>query len=437
MRHRPASCHISRSDELRDSGLRNHDLATTSDSRARRLCYMTSPPTPSRLVVSEGLVAADPDPALCLLELEPTIESSASSLISATVALNLVLPSLPSVLRKPKARPPIEDKDASPQDFGPPSTEYHDRRFPLGTITNVPGLRVKTPKVGAVPKIVKSTIPTGASCGHRSRTKRSHPVPVEAAGAPEAQDPSSMPVVPTAAVVSIVADPEPAPNVVAPAPGSEEWNSNKSALLAQVRSWNKQVKASRRQSTSLPACAPVTVPASAPVISAKRHSAPPVLVASSKAPRLDLQDLLASLIREAEVTIAALGAENPSGALGVGAKISKKDEEIRTFSVVALENRSIFVIGEDSEDEDDEPVTPSPQRRSHDPRSLPTVNPVASVASPGLISSISASRSMAVLANASSWSISSLLSSFDEVLAGPRWQRLLFRSGRIRNDSAV
>ncbi|KAJ7138194.1 hypothetical protein C8R44DRAFT_868515 [Mycena epipterygia] len=395
---------------------------------------LTTDTKPAGSVSQDSIV---PDPAL-FLELVPTIEPSVSDLIGAAVALNLTLPSLPSILTKPKARPAIEDEDASLQDFGRPSNVFHDRRLPLGTITNIPQVdkvntKTKTKAVG--PTTTDWSSPTGGSRGRRSRTKRPCLVHVEVKATPEAQDPSSMAVAPTSVIVSSFADA--APIAAAAAPGSDEWNSNKSALLLQVRSWTEQVKASRRQSMpvpSIPAPPPATViPASAP-ISSKRHSAPPVLVASSKAPRLDLQDLLRSLIEEAQDTIAALGAANVSGELGAG-----KDERMPTFSAVALENGPIFVIGDDEDDEDVEPITASPHRRSQDARSLPTVNPMASIPNSGLISSISASRSMAALANAGSRSISDLLASFDEVLASPRWRRLLSRSHDIarRNDSVV
>lgn len=55
-----------------------------------------------------------------------------------------------------------------------------------------------------------------------------------------------------------------------------------------------------------------------------------------------------------------------------------------------------------------------------------------------LVSSISAARSLAELAHASSRSLSDLLAALDGVLAGPRWRRVLARAeGIAPNDSLV
>ncbi|KAJ7465942.1 hypothetical protein FB451DRAFT_1486158 [Mycena latifolia] len=424
-----------------------------------------------------------------------------ASLLSAAAAANLTLPSLPSILTKPYARPPlaVDDSDAAPQCFGPPSNEYHDRRLPLGTVTNIPKIvngktrKGKTPKATSArqqpPKVVKWSLPTMA---RRSCAKGSCSVFVD--------ETSPHSPVAHAASPTDTLDAVPAPVTAAstPAPGSAEWNATKTALLAQVRSWSEQVKASRRHSypvlgfvsgnksvlvpgTSAPTSVAALSQAVKPKHAAsKRHSAPPVLVASSKAPRLDLEDLLSSLIVEAQDTIAALDGENGDGlghkhedAVGskyedaasskfggevvsryddavsnksdggaVGSKYSdstsNQDPGVRTFSAVALESGPIFVIGDDDELE---AVTTKPQHPHRDARALPTHTGDVTPTTGRVIASISASRSLAELADTSSRSLSDLLAAFDDVLAGPRWRRLLARSDSIsgarRNDSIV
>ncbi|KAJ6563558.1 hypothetical protein DFH09DRAFT_1476136 [Mycena vulgaris] len=384
-------------------------------------------------------------PRFCLRPIDP-VEGDP---FSAVVVVNLPLPSLPSILTKPPARPPLAAQDASPQNFGCPSNEYHDRRLPLGTVTNIPRVdKVKTLKAKPVrPAVVNWSHPTGAPRGRRSRARRSLPVSVDITSAADAY--LSTAIVLSALESDFVSGPEThyAPS---PGPGSPEWNNTKAALLAQVRSWSEQVKTSRRHSLPIP----IRVPVPAKSTASKRHSAPPVLVASSKSPRLDLEDLLSSLIVDAQDTIAALDAENcysPTG-LGLGFVAAKSCEEIgrthgvvggskydddavrirelgmHTFSADALDSGTALVI--DACDD---------HGKEHNPLgSLPTENPGWDSAS-GLISSISASRSMAALANASSRSLSDLLAAFDDVLAGPHWRRILSRADGIarRNDSVV
>ncbi|KAJ7465917.1 hypothetical protein FB451DRAFT_1178751 [Mycena latifolia] len=422
-------------------------------------------------------------------------EPDDASLLSSAAAANLTLPSLPSILTKPPARPPlaVDDSDAALQRFGPPSNEYHDRRLPLGTVTNIPRSvnvkthKGKTPKAKSArqqpPKVVNWSLPAAA---RRSHVKRSRSVSVDDIS------PSCPPSCPVAQVSTVAASPTDAPYVVshpataasAPAPGSAEWNATKTALLAQVRSWSEQVKASRRHSYPVLGLASGNNSVIVPDLSAaassqavkpmhaasKRHSAPPVLVASSKAPRLALEDLLSSLIAEAQDTIAALDGENGgelghkcddpvSGKCGGDAVVSKydgaskygdavskhgdatsnKDAGARTFSVVALESGPIFVIGDD--DDELEVITTKPQHPHRDVRSLPTHTGDVTPTTGRVIASISASHSLAELANTSSRSLSDLLAAFDGVLAGPHWRRLLARSDSIigarRNDSIV
>ncbi|KAJ6539881.1 hypothetical protein DFH09DRAFT_1397075 [Mycena vulgaris] len=386
---------------------------------------------------SEDPIALDTDPAALL---PPPIDPVEGDPFSAVVVVNLPLPSLPSILTKPPARPPLAAQDVSPQNFGYPSNEYHDRRLPLGTVTNIPRVdKVKTLKAKPVrPAVVNWSHPTGAPRGRRSRARRSLPVSVDITSAADAY--LSTAIVLSALESDFVSGPEThyAPS---PGPGSPEWNDTKAALLAQVRSWSEQVKASRRHSLPIP----VRVPVPARSKASKRHSAPPVLAASSKSPRLDLEDLLSSLIVDAQDTIAALDAENCYSAtgLGLGFVATKSCEEIgsthgvvggskyeddavrirelgiHTFSADALNSGTTFVI--DACDD---------HGKEH--------NPGWDSAS-GLISSISASRSMAALTNASSRSLSDLLAAFDDVLAGPHWRRILSRADGIarRNDSVV
>ncbi|KAJ6518639.1 hypothetical protein C8R45DRAFT_1065592 [Mycena sanguinolenta] len=129
---------------------------------------------------------------------------------------------------------------------------------------------------------------------------------------------------------------------------------------------------------SLPAPRPIPVPA--PVDEPWRRYSVPILV---QPPRLNLADRLSALFKEAKDTIDAL-------------------------NDVALEEGRVFVIGEDDDDE-------------------------------GPVSSISASRSMAALASTSTRSLNDLLESYNAVMTGPTWRRLLARSDDIsrRNDSIV
>ncbi|KAJ7508256.1 hypothetical protein B0H11DRAFT_2217561 [Mycena galericulata] len=457
------------------------------------------------------------------------VEPSASELFSAVVAVNLVLPSLPLILKIPEARAPMEAQDRARQDFGRPSNIYHDRRMPFGCITNIPGETVKVitskppkTKKKRTPKVINWSLPTGASRGPRSRTKSSRPVAVAA----EVPPPVSSPCAATASdsvvaapspppgsaewndtkvallaqvrdwneqvkasqhqslpIIASAASPEPTPAaskrhsappvlmaaavlkpVVAapsPAPGSCEWNTTKTTLLAQARNWNEQVKTSQRKSLPIVTSSASPEPTRA---ASKRHSAPPVLVGSSKSPRLGLQTRLAALIRNAEATITTLDAvESSSRSCVLRSAANRKtmstdnnrsldalgSKDPRTFSAVALESaQDIFVVGDDSDDEEAAPEPISTARRSRDldahkgEAGPPTVNvarAVSAAPSSALIASISASRSMAALASACSRSLDDILNAFDGVLAAPSWRRLLSRSDGItrRNDSVV
>ncbi|KAJ7720817.1 hypothetical protein B0H16DRAFT_1738652 [Mycena metata] len=324
------------------------------------------------------------DSALHTTQCTEASDSTASEVESAvhnpdgtellTEAVAEVLPSLPSIFK-------------FPADFGPPSGLYYDRRFPLGNVTNVlrnndnvPPMKLQT-QVQSLPRKPKAkskhtrtrkevnwSLPTGVPNGRRERSKNARPLYVPEIPMDQIVDCAYVPP----EVSTVAQDTLPVDDGDAtPAPGSEEWNTNKAALLDQVRSWSDQVKASRRNSLS-------PIP---------RHSAPAVLVASTKAPRLDLQDLLSALIQDATDTIAALDAKEDS-------------------VVNPLRTRS---------------------------RTL------AQLPAPTLISSISASHSMAAPANASTRSLSDLLDGFDDAMASPRWRRLLLRSDDIkrRNDSIV
>ncbi|KAJ7030589.1 hypothetical protein C8F04DRAFT_1397726 [Mycena alexandri] len=342
-------------------------------------------------------------------------------LLSEAVAVDLeVLPSLPSIFKFPAVRPPVDVPALAPhrQDFGPPSRLYYDRRFPLGNVTNV--LRnsdnvtpmklqteVQSQSLPRKPKPkskhanrtrreVNWSLPTGVPNGRRSRSKHARPL-----YGPEIPGDQIVDCAPSSIAQDIVPIDD---DDATPAPGSVD----KAALLAQVRSWSDQAKASRRHSLR-PIPAPSLRVDSAPTSrSSRRHSAPAVLAASTKAPRLDLQDLLSTLIQDATDTIAALD-DTEHVKVGTCSKGTQdgfhfSGEDVKhAFSAVALEEGHA-----------------GPAHR--------------------LISSISASRSMAALAHASSRSLSDLLDTFDEAMASPRWRRLLSRSDDIaqrRNDSAV
>ncbi|KAJ6507131.1 hypothetical protein C8R47DRAFT_1066028 [Mycena vitilis] len=461
-------------------------------------------------------------------------EPTGPELISAAVAAShATLPSLPSILKTPEARPPPETAPSAPQKqhFGPPTNLFYEHRLPFGNVTNLPrfgaeqkGIRVdnfevkplaprkirskskanvKKAKKAQVPAIV--VVDTDAPEVSKSAAEvvsATKTVPVaapvnvlefvlapltvlESAAAPfnvlDSVPASVLPLEPVAApvvkritasvpaleyiaapVLKSVSAPVNALEAVsilqsvgtlktAPAPGPAEWNRAKSAALAQARTFSDHVKASHR--VSLPAPAPFPVPALVPW-SIKRHSAPPVL----SAPRKSLQDRLSALLAATTDTIAALSDEKAD-------KNDKKDavrtknngvpeirdaiKEAKRVSAAALEEgREVFTVGVDSdaedddEDEDDIPlgqlILTGKARQAPPVSILPTVAPTST---PRLISSISASRSMAGLANGSSRSLDELLDGHDAAMNGMGWRRLLARSDDInrrrRNDSIV
>ncbi|KAJ7680785.1 hypothetical protein DFH06DRAFT_1405464 [Mycena polygramma] len=319
-----------------------------------------------------------------VLELESTLaELTGSELISAAVAADLCsLPSLPSILKSPKARLPpttstlVHEK----QEFGQPSKVFYEHRLPFGNVTNLPrfgaeqkGMKLDNLQVKALAPRVKS----------RSRAKKARPVQIpviivvdtDAVSAAQSlkSDPAcgivnvfeSLPA--PASILNLVPAPDTVPKFVntpkaAPAPGSPEWNDTKAAVLAQAQTWTDHIKASRR--ISLPAPAPIPVPAPVKNLvpqASKRHSAPPVL----GTPRKTLQDRLSALLARTTDTIAALDKDsekiykgkkgeiriNHNGVPEIGEAI----KEARRYSAVALEEgRQLFSIGEDPDDEDED-----------------------------------------------------------------------------------
>ncbi|KAJ6507168.1 hypothetical protein C8R47DRAFT_1066061 [Mycena vitilis] len=401
-------------------------------------------------------------------------------LISAAVAASLsALPSLPSILKTPEARPPpptCPNAVSEKQDFGTPSNLFYEHRLPLGDATNRPrfegqqkGMRIDNFEVKPLP-------PRKIRVKSKSRAKKSRavetplivivdtdveqssgnvavlervPAPVsESVSAPvivksSVAAPESVP----APVLKYAASPIPAPVLVREAnnaaPGSVEWENRKAAILAQTRTWNDRVKASRR--ISLPGPAPIPVPAPVDTLvpqRPKRHSAPPVL----GAPRKSLQDRLSALLSATTDTIAALETEKADKNSAGRTKINDVPEirdaikEARRVSAAALEEgREVFTVASDSDDDDDErdddddiPLgqlfTVCKTRQDPPATVLPTVPPTST---PRVISSISASRSMADLANASSRSINELCDSYDQAMCSPIWRRLLARSDDI------
>ncbi|KAF7330834.1 hypothetical protein MVEN_02422600 [Mycena venus] len=395
-------------------------------------------------------------------------EVTGEDLLRAAVDFDLEeLPSLPSIFKFPEAHPPLDVPVSAPckQDFGSPSNLYYEKRLPFGNISNFPRFDpdAKGMKLDTEVKVRKPKSKRGRRL--RSKNARLTEVPTEPSPVSIDKEPVSslistvVPVIVvnpptehvTATEFATAADPSsvatPAPIVtleLAPAPGSEEWNTTKTALLIQSRSWNDRVKASRPRSLPPPAAVQVDVPASK---IAKRHSAPPVLVPAFR-PRPNLEDRLSALFKDAKDTIAALEVEEKKtssqwGSGVAGTKHGKAinsgafgGQEIRRFSAVALEEgRDVFIIGADDEEEEVTTTAPRSSRQQQHAEILPTVNP----GSPRLISSISASQSMVALASTSSRSLTDLLDSFDAVIASSTWRRILSRSDDIsrRNDSIV
>ncbi|KAJ7617298.1 hypothetical protein FB45DRAFT_1034588 [Roridomyces roridus] len=376
------------------------------------------------------------------------IKPSSSELLNAVVADTIALPSLPSILTKPEARPPLPVENVfEVQDFGRPSNVFHDRRTALGCITNIPGENIKAGTARgaktktktksksksksitkeskskkeskstkeAKPVVVNYSLPTRSRKTKKHSRSRSHP-------APEVE-----PVV--AVAVSEVSF---AP---APAPCSPGWNKAKDDIIAEMQSFNKQVLASRRH--SMPVLAATPSPDVVAVKTTKRHSAPPVLVASSD--KIDVEDLLSGLMRDAEATLVVLDKElDNTAATPIKTDIEDIKACTRPFSAIAPEaSEDIFVIGNDTDDEEE----------YYCGAGLPTLaydTPTKSKSYSGfgnfkLVSSISASRSMAELANASSRSISDLLEVWDGMMRSPKLARFLSRWDGVtrRNDSVV
>ncbi|KAJ7617313.1 hypothetical protein FB45DRAFT_1034603 [Roridomyces roridus] len=360
------------------------------------------------------------------------IKPSSSELLNAVVADTIALPSLPSILTKPEARPALPVENVfEVQDFGRPSNVFHDRRTALGCITNIPGENIKagTTKAAkkksktksnstkeAKPAVVNYSLPTRSRKSKKRSRSRPHP------------GPEIEPVV--AVSVSVSSAP-------APAPCSPEWNKAKDDIIAEMQGFNKQVLASRRHSMPVLAAPPSSDLAA--VKTSKRHSAPPVLVASSEAPKVDVEDLLSGLMRDAEATLVVLDEELGNTAVTpIKTDIDNIKACTRPFSAIAPEApEDIFVIGEDTDD-DEEYYCDS---------GLPTLaydTPTKSKSHSGfgnfkLVSSISASRSMAELANASSRSISDLLDVWDGMMRSPKLACFLSRWDGVtrRNDSVV
>jgi hypothetical protein len=140
---------------------------------------------------------------------------------------------------------------------------------------------------------------------------------------------------------------------------------------------------------------------------------------------LNLQDRLSALFKEAKDTIAALDEEtNPKGMKGEGSKAEFCKQNAGKFNAIALEEmrEEIFVIGEDSDQEEVVTTAPRTSRQEHTSDTLPTIN---------LVSSISASASMEALASISTRSITDLFNTLDAVMTGPTWLRVLSRSDDI------
>ncbi|KAJ7926257.1 hypothetical protein B0H13DRAFT_1862527 [Mycena leptocephala] len=363
-------------------------------------------------------------------------EPSAKDLLSAAVAVNLeTLPSLPSLFKFPEIRLPVDMLDAvlapQRQDFGAPSNLYYDHRLPLGTITNnlrpdqAKGMRLNTE---VKPRQVLKT--KSKSRGRRSRSKNARPVqsPVEAHVEPPVKSSTAAVViiepVPSVNSVLVAVDLAPPPSLLNPLPPPAQRSGTATKPPSSPKHATGAIK-SRRLSGILFLLQ---------FHPSKRHSAPPVLVASSKASRSNLQDRLSALLKETEDTIAAIDEEKVN--VKKNGNVEAVNKDIRSFSAVALEEgQAIFIIGDDEDEEEAVTTTSRTSPQDHHPDVLPTINPDSS----RMIASISASRSMTALASASSRSISDLLNAFDDAMASPRWRRLLSRSDDIarRNDSIV
>ncbi|KAJ7606664.1 hypothetical protein FB45DRAFT_878259 [Roridomyces roridus] len=348
-----------------------------------------------------------------------SIHPSASELLSTAITEAISLPSLPSILTKPEARPPLAVANVfEVQDFGRPSNIFHDRRTALGCITNIPGenmkvgkskagktnkkskAKAKVPKEERIPKpvAVNYSRPTNS----RKSRKRSRSRP-----APEVE-PSTV-----ASVSEVPVVPASAPTAPAPAPCSPGCNEAKDAIISQM---HKHVLESSSRRHSMPELA---APSPEPEVKTiKRRSSPPVLVAS----KVDMEDLLSGVMRDAQETLTILVDEDIKANTETDVKAFP-----RPFSAVAPEPEGDTFVIDDTDDEDE--VYSGPGLPVTNPACQTPVKPSSSFGFGNftLVSSISAARSMAELANASSRSISDLLDTWDRAMRSPKWARVLSR----------
>ncbi|KAJ7903624.1 hypothetical protein B0H14DRAFT_2665679, partial [Mycena olivaceomarginata] len=284
------------------------------------------------------------------LESSPdTNEFTGQDLLRAAVDYDLdALPSIPSIFSLPEPRPPLDMSPSSlcKQDFGAPSNLL----LRPSDFDQAKGTKLNTE--------VKSRKSLKAK---QSNSRRRRPAMATV---------KVLPVEDSSATVVVKLAPP-----ILPCSRSEEWNTNKASVLAQARHWSNQVQASRRHSLPVPPLPDLPV-----LERSHRHSAPPVLVTADK---LNLQDRLSALFKEAKDTIAALDEEtNAKGMKGEGSKAGFCKQNARKFSAIALEEGrgEIFVIGEDSGGEEEVITTVSrPLRQEHTTDILPTVNLVSSI----------------------------------------------------------
>ncbi|KAJ7680802.1 hypothetical protein DFH06DRAFT_1290545 [Mycena polygramma] len=341
-------------------------------------------------VVPVAVPAAVPDVESATVE--PAERTSPETLSAAVAASLCALPSLPSLLKSPPARPSPATSNSVPekQEFRQPSNLYYEHRLPFGNVTNLPRGEPKGMRLDNLQ--VKHLAPRKNRVKPKAKKARPVQIPVIVVVDTDVQQslgnadsvtvfkPVAAPVLESVAAPLSIFKSGPAPVVVldsvpaldtrlkrvstpvlAPALGSVEWEREKAAALAQAQTWTDHVKTSRR--VSLPAPAPIPVPDPVDVLPSKRHSAPPVLYV----PRKSLQDRLSALLAATTETIAALDkdSEKTSKAKkgdvriknGGVPEIGEAIKEARRFSAIALEEgRQMFSIGEDSDDEDDEDI---------------------------------------------------------------------------------
>ncbi|KAJ6507134.1 hypothetical protein C8R47DRAFT_1209076 [Mycena vitilis] len=180
-------------------------------------------------------------------------EKDGRELLSAAVAADLCsLPSLPSLLKSPPARPPRTASNSLPekQEFGQLSNVFYEHRLPFGNVTNLPRFGAEQKGIKLDNLQVKASAPRVKS---KSRAKKARPVQIPViivVDTDALNSAKSLQSDPACGIVKVCdpsrallctrqararQHPQARPRaVLAPAPGCVQWEREKAAALAQA-----------------------------------------------------------------------------------------------------------------------------------------------------------------------------------------------------------